>query len=95
MPDRRHDPLLTLGATLDGWARQRTAEEIRSALIRDSAGEPTAEHPLLLEELIDLVPEAVGLQLESRRTPIRPLPAAPPRRSASGFGESRSAIESR
>ncbi|HEY8640924.1 MAG TPA: glycerophosphodiester phosphodiesterase family protein [Solirubrobacterales bacterium] len=59
-----HDPLLTLGTTLDGWARQRTAEEIRSALIRDSAGEPTAEHPLLLEELIDLVPEAVGLQLE-------------------------------
>ena len=59
-----HDPLLTLGTTLDGWARQRTAEEIRSALIRDSAGEPTAEHPLLLEELIDLVPQAVGLQLE-------------------------------
>ena len=52
-----HDPLLTLGTTLDGWARQRTADEIRSALIRDSAGEPTAEHPLLLEELIDLVPE--------------------------------------
>jgi glycerophosphoryl diester phosphodiesterase len=59
-----HDPLLTLGTTLDGWARQRTADEVRSALIRDSAGEPTAEHPLLLEELIDLVPEAVGLQLE-------------------------------
>jgi glycerophosphoryl diester phosphodiesterase len=59
-----HDPLLTLGTTLDGWARQRSAEEIRSALIRDSAGEPTAEHPLLLEELFDLVPEGVGLQLE-------------------------------
>ena len=25
---------------------------------------PTAEHPLLLEELIDLVPEAVDFQLE-------------------------------
>jgi glycerophosphoryl diester phosphodiesterase len=59
-----HDPLLTLGTTLDGWAHQKTAEEIRSALIRDSAGEPTAEHPLLLEELFDLVPEGVGLQLE-------------------------------
>ncbi|MGZ5307824.1 MAG: glycerophosphodiester phosphodiesterase [Solirubrobacterales bacterium] len=59
-----HDPLLTLGTTLDGWAHQRSAEEIRSALIRDSAGEPTAEHPLLLEELFDLVPEGVGLQLE-------------------------------
>jgi glycerophosphoryl diester phosphodiesterase len=59
-----HDPLLTLGTTLDGWAHQKTAEEIRSALIRDSAGEPTAEHPLLLEELIEMVPEAVRLQLE-------------------------------
>jgi glycerophosphoryl diester phosphodiesterase len=59
-----HDPLLTLGTTLDGWAHQKTAEEIRSAHIRDSAGEPTAEHPLLLEELIEIVPEAVRLQLE-------------------------------
>jgi glycerophosphoryl diester phosphodiesterase len=59
-----HDPLLTLGTTLDGWAHQRTAEEIRSALIRDSSGRPTVEHPLLLEELIDMVPKAVRLQLE-------------------------------
>jgi glycerophosphoryl diester phosphodiesterase len=59
-----HDPLLTLGTTLDGWAHERTAEEIRSALIRDSSGRPTAEHPLLLEELIELVPETVRLQLE-------------------------------
>ena len=43
---------------------ERTAEEIRSALIRDSSGRPTAEHPLLLEELIELVPETVRLQLE-------------------------------
>jgi glycerophosphoryl diester phosphodiesterase len=59
-----HDPLLTLGTTLEGWARQSTAEEIRSALIRDPAGEPTTEHPLLLDELLELLPAAVGLQLE-------------------------------
>lgn len=59
-----HDPLLTLGTTLEGWARQRTGDEIRSALIRDPTGEPTTEHPLLLEELLELLPEAVGLQLE-------------------------------
>ncbi|MBA2239640.1 MAG: glycerophosphodiester phosphodiesterase [Solirubrobacterales bacterium] len=59
-----HDPLLTLGTTLDGWAHQRTAAEIRSALIRDSSGAPTAEHPLLLDELIELVPETVRVQLE-------------------------------
>jgi glycerophosphoryl diester phosphodiesterase len=59
-----HDPLLTLGTTLDGWAHQRTAGEIRSALIRDSSGRQTAEHPLLLEELLELVPGEVHLQLE-------------------------------
>ena len=59
-----HDPLLTLATTLEGWAHQRTAAEIRSAHIRDSSGRPTAEHPLLLEELIDLVPATVHLQLE-------------------------------
>jgi glycerophosphoryl diester phosphodiesterase len=59
-----HDPLLTLGTTLEGWVRQSTAEEIRSALIRDPTGEPTTEHPLLLEELLELLPAAVGLQLE-------------------------------
>ena len=59
-----HDPLLTLGTTLDGWAHERTAQQIRSALIRDSSGRPTAEHPLLLEELFELVPETIRLQLE-------------------------------
>jgi glycerophosphoryl diester phosphodiesterase len=59
-----HDPLLALGTTLDGWARERTAEEIRSAHIRDSGGAPTGEHPLLLDELIDLVPDTVALQLD-------------------------------
>ena len=48
-----HDPLLTLGTTLEGWAHETPAEKIRSALIRDAAGTPTAEHPLLLEELIE------------------------------------------
>lgn len=59
-----HDPLLTLGTTLEGWARQRTADEIREGLIRNSSGEPTTEHPLLLEELLELLPRAVCLQLE-------------------------------
>jgi glycerophosphoryl diester phosphodiesterase len=59
-----HDPLLTLGTTLEGWARQSTADEIRSALIRDPTGEATTEHPLLLEELLELLPTGIGLQLE-------------------------------
>lgn len=59
-----HDPLLTLGTTLAGWAHDRTAAEIGSALIRDARGEPTNQHPLLLDELLPLVPEGMGLQLE-------------------------------
>jgi glycerophosphoryl diester phosphodiesterase len=59
-----HDPLLTLGTTLEGWARQTRAEEIQAGFIRDSAGEPTREHPLLLDDLIDRVPETVRVQLE-------------------------------
>jgi glycerophosphoryl diester phosphodiesterase len=59
-----HDPLLPLGTTLDGWAHRRSVAEIRSAWIRDSAGEPTAEHPLELDELLELAPDGVALQLE-------------------------------
>ena len=53
-----------LGTTLEGWAHETTAEEIRSARIRDSSGRPTAEHPLLLDQFIELVPETVRVQLE-------------------------------
>lgn len=59
-----HDPLLTLGTTLEGWAHERTANEIRAELIRDRTGAPSAEHPLALDELVERVPEGVGLHLE-------------------------------
>jgi glycerophosphoryl diester phosphodiesterase len=59
-----HDPLLTLGTTLDGWAHQRTAAAIVSARIRDARGAPSAQRPLLLEELLPDVPAEMGLQLE-------------------------------
>ncbi len=59
-----HDPLLALGTTLEGWAHGRSVAEIRSAWIRDSAGEPTGERPLELEDLLQLVPGGVGLQFD-------------------------------
>lgn len=59
-----HDPLLALRTTLDGWAHQRAAAEIVAARLRDREHEPTAEHPLLLDELLDAVPDGLGLQLE-------------------------------
>src|ERR687891_2085518 len=59
-----HDPLLTLGTTLDGWAHERQAAAIRAARLRDRHGEPTGERPLLLAEALDAVPRELPLQLD-------------------------------
>ncbi len=59
-----HDPLLPLGTTARGWAHERSAAEITAAHIRDSNGNPTAEHPMLLDELLDVVPESALIQLD-------------------------------
>jgi glycerophosphoryl diester phosphodiesterase len=59
-----HDPLLRLGTTLDGWAHQRRAAEIRSARLRDRDGQPTAERPLTLDELLAATPRDLPIQVE-------------------------------
>jgi glycerophosphoryl diester phosphodiesterase len=60
-----HDPLLHRGTTLTGWATDRTAAEITGAQTRDGSGRPSAEHPLLLEELWPLLGDhELTVQLE-------------------------------
>jgi glycerophosphoryl diester phosphodiesterase len=59
-----HDPLLTLGTTLDGWAHQRSAAEILRARILDRDREPTAERPLTLDELLAATPADLPIQVE-------------------------------
>src|SRR6266513_3695018 len=59
-----HDPLLRLGTTLDGWAHERTAAEIRAARIRDRDGEPTDERPLTRDELLSAAPAEIPIQIE-------------------------------
>ena len=59
-----HDPLLQLGTTLSGWARERTAAEICAGRLRDGAGRPSRERPVRLAELLELVPQNTALQLE-------------------------------
>jgi glycerophosphoryl diester phosphodiesterase len=59
-----HDPLLSLCTTADGWAHERTAAQIGDSWIRDREGEPTAERPLLLEDLLSAVPSDLPLQVE-------------------------------
>jgi glycerophosphoryl diester phosphodiesterase len=59
-----HDPLLSLGTTASGWAHTRPTREIVRAGLRDRDGEPTAEKPLRLEELLGATPPDLLIQLE-------------------------------
>lgn len=59
-----HDPLLDVCTTGSGWAHERTAVEIRAARLRNRDGTPSDERPLLLDELLELAPPDVNLQLE-------------------------------
>jgi glycerophosphoryl diester phosphodiesterase len=59
-----HDPLLSVGTTLDGWAHERTAKEVLASRITDRDGEPTAEAPLALDELLDAIPDDMLVQVE-------------------------------
>jgi glycerophosphoryl diester phosphodiesterase len=59
-----HDPLLSLGTTIDGWAHARPASEIARAWLRDRDGGPTAERPLSLDELLSATPSDLPVQVE-------------------------------
>jgi glycerophosphoryl diester phosphodiesterase len=59
-----HDPLLSLGTTLNGWAHERTAAEIARGRILNRDGIPTAERPLTLDELLAHVPVDLPIQVE-------------------------------
>ena len=59
-----HDPLLSIGTTLDGWAHERSAAAICAGRLRDSSGEPTDERPLRLDDLIAMAPAELTLQVE-------------------------------
>src|SRR5436190_6976477 len=59
-----HDPLLKLGTTLEGWAHRRSSSEIRDARLLDAHGQPTAERPLILDELLAAAPRDLPIQVE-------------------------------
>lgn len=59
-----HDPLLSLGTTLDGWAHERRIGDIRAARLRSAGGAPTDQRPLTLDELLAATPEDLPLQVE-------------------------------
>ena len=59
-----HDPLLSMGTTLDGWAHERTLEELSRASILDRDGKPTGEPPLTLDQLLSETPPELIVQVE-------------------------------
>src|SRR6266567_4601331 len=59
-----HDPLLSLGTTLGGWAHERTAAEIAAGSILDRDRVPTAERPMALDELLTHAPADMPIQVE-------------------------------
>ena len=59
-----HDPLLSVGTTLDGWAHERTAAEITQGRLLDRQGEVSGERPLRLDELLAGTPSDLPLQVE-------------------------------
>jgi glycerophosphoryl diester phosphodiesterase len=59
-----HDPLLSIGTTLDGWAHESTAAHIRRGFLLDRSGRPSADRPLTLDELFAAVPSDLPVQVE-------------------------------
>jgi glycerophosphoryl diester phosphodiesterase len=59
-----HDPLLSLGTTLKGWAHERTLDELLDASILGPDGRPAGERPLTLDELLEAAPQELIVQVE-------------------------------
>lgn len=59
-----HDPLLSLGTTLSGWAHERTLDELLDGSLLGPYGEPAGEPPLTLERLLDAAPLDLIVQVE-------------------------------
>lgn len=59
-----HDPWLSTATTLHGWTHRTAWAQLRHARLRDRAGVPTDETPMLLEELLDDAPPSLAVQVE-------------------------------
>jgi glycerophosphoryl diester phosphodiesterase len=59
-----HDPWLSSSTTLRGWAHHTVSSDLRDARLRDRDGTPTDESPMLLDELLDLAPNDLPVQVE-------------------------------
>src|SRR5512132_3974137 len=59
-----HDAYLPVATTLTGWAHERTAADMLAGRLLDGEGNATAERRLLVDEMLDLVPPGLTVQLD-------------------------------
>lgn len=59
-----HDTYLPLATTVTGWAHERSAADVLAGRLLDGDGRPSDERALLVDELLDLVPPALTVQLD-------------------------------
>lgn len=59
-----HDPYLPSGTTLTGWVHERSASDVLAARLLGREGRASVERPLLLDELLDLVPPVLMVQVD-------------------------------
>jgi glycerophosphoryl diester phosphodiesterase len=59
-----HDPWLSTGTTLQGWAHETEWSELRHERLRDRNGAATNETPMALDELLDIAPMGLAIQVE-------------------------------
>jgi glycerophosphoryl diester phosphodiesterase len=59
-----HDPILAYSTDLTGWANERSAAELCGAHLLDDAGEPSEEHPMSLEQVLEIIPRDLPFQLD-------------------------------
>jgi glycerophosphoryl diester phosphodiesterase len=59
-----HDAYLPLGTTLAGWAHERSAADVLAGRLLDREGRASAERPVLVDEVLDLVPPGLTVQVD-------------------------------
>jgi glycerophosphoryl diester phosphodiesterase len=59
-----HDPILTYSTDLSGWAHEHDAAELIDAHLVGETGEPSDQHPMALEEVLEIVPDDIPYQLD-------------------------------
>jgi glycerophosphoryl diester phosphodiesterase len=59
-----HDPFLPISTDLEGWAHEKRADQLCDAHLLDRDGQPSAERPMRVDELLERVGDRLPLQLD-------------------------------